>query len=91
MSNKEKKLSISVDPKVKSSTFYHYFLVTSTEDGLRIDLAVADEKKDEINLSVQDSVAISADQMLQFAVEIIRELANYESKYHNGKGFSLPE
>ena len=91
MSSKEKKFSISVDPKVKSSTFYQYFLVTSTEEGLRIDLAVADEKKDEINLSVKDSIAISADQMLQFTVEIIRELVDYENRYHNGKGFSLPK
>lgn len=90
MSNK-KKLSISIDPKVNSPTLYHYFLVTSSEEGLRIDFAMADEKKEEITLNVKESIAISADQMLQFSVEIIRELMNYEEKYHNGKGFSLPK
>lgn len=91
MSGKEKKFSISIDPKVNSPTFYDYFLVRSSEEGLRIDFALANENKDEINLKVRESIAVSADQMLQFAVEVIRELTYYESKYHNGKGIPRPE
>ena len=49
------------------------------------------KKKHEISLEVKESIAISADEMLHFAVEIIHGLADYESKYHNGKGLSLPK
>lgn len=91
MSNGDKKLSISLDPKINSPTFYKYFLIASSEEGLRIDFATANEKKDEITLEVKESIAISADEMLSFAVDIIHELTNYENKYHNGKGLPLPK
>lgn len=91
MSDKEKKFSISIEPKVNSPTFYDYFLVTSSEEGLRIDFASANENRDEINLKVRESIAVSADQMLRFALDIIRELTHYESKYHNGKGLPQAE
>ena len=45
MSNSDKKLSISFDPKINSPTLYKYFLITSSEEGLRIDFATSNEKK----------------------------------------------
>ena len=91
MSNSDKKLSISFDPKINSPTLYKYFLITSSEEGLRIDFAKEKEKKHEISLEVKESISISADEMLRFAVEIIHGLADYESKYQNGKGLSFPK
>ena len=84
-----KKISVSIESLSKSSKPYAYFLVQSTEDSLRIDLAEKHEGDDEIEVVVKESIAISADAMLRFTLDIIKELVNYEKKYNNGKG--LPE
>ena len=94
MDNEErekKKISVSVDPDVSSPQTYHFFLVQTTEDALRIDLAETEENTDEIKVNVKESISISADAMLKFAFDIVNELITYEEKYHNNKGLSLPE
>ena len=43
----KKKVSVSIDPEVRSPQIYHQFLITSTENALHIDLADSVETNDE--------------------------------------------
>ena len=86
----KKKISVSIESLPKPPQPYAYFLVQSTKDALRIDLAEKYEENDEIKVIVKESIAISADEMLRFTLDIINELINYEKKYNNGKGLPAP-
>lgn len=87
----KKKVSVSIDPEVRSPQIYHQFLITSTENALHIDLADSVETNDEIKIEVKESFSVSADKMLNFAASILNELIRYEEKYHNGYGLSYPD
>ena len=92
MPNGEKKrISVSIAPELNEPKVYRNFLVHSEEDALRIDLAERTETEDQIEITVKESIAIHADEMLKFALDILNELIEYENKYKNQKGLSIPE
>ena len=89
----KKKISVSIAPELRERErkTYHVFLVHSEEDSLQIDLAEKIETENQIEVTVKESVAIDADSMLEFALDIVNELIAYENKYKNKKGISIPE
>lgn len=91
MESEAKKFSVSIDPQVKPPKSFFYFLVRSSEDALYIDLAEKEETDSEIVVTIKESVAISSDVMLNFTVDILKELIEYEKKYKNGKGLPQPD
>lgn len=82
----QKKISISVDPSVEKPKLYDLFLVKTAEDFLEIQLAKLDERDDEVQVSVDTAFRIPADDMIDFAGDIVKALVEYEKEFKNGKG-----
>lgn len=90
MKKKKKKVLVSLDPDVRPAPVFHQFMITSTEDGMIIDLADSEESEDEIQVNVKRSFVVPANKMRNFTTAILKELILYEEKYHNGYGLPKP-
>lgn len=87
----KKKISISIDPNNVKSEPYKEFLFRSSEDLFFIDFAERTDTKDEVKVSIKETISIPANIMRKFVYMAIDEMVKYEKKYKNGYGFNINE
>ncbi|MBQ3199748.1 MAG: hypothetical protein IJB67_05235 [Firmicutes bacterium] len=89
---KKRDLAVIIERVGDTPSKYDYFLMSNSEEGLRIDFAQSNESnKNKLELIVKQSVVVPADKMLSFCSDVIQSLIEYENAYNNGKGLRLPE
>ena len=91
MSSEGKKVSVSVDSYAKNVERYKNFLVQPIKEGLRIDFADREDKRDAINVLVRRAICIEAEMMRPFFYDITRAMLSYEEQYKDGKGLKAQE
>lgn len=82
----KKPVSVSYPKERRPINYFDYQLIKPTKDGLFIALANRKETSHAVEFVIDNAFGVTADSMLNFAMDLVLALQEYEKQYKDGKG-----